>query len=162
MSDMIREEIYKHNQLCAEKLLDAISGQLRMDRSVLTTSNVVNITSFDIAEFSNVELRIGNKGDRDFTVVLELFKLFSNMLCSEHISDDKLWYIFHANFYFAEEDKVLSGDIVVRFDNQDFDEKDNAALNLAESEAKHASEYATDHAGHSRHLPNDSGQSLSC
>ena len=158
MSDMIKEEIYKHNQKCAESLLNSISTQLKMDQSVLTTSNVINITSFDITEFSNIELRIGNKGDRDFVIVLELFKLFSNMLCSEHISDDKLWYVFHVNFYSEEEDKVLSGDIVVRFDNQDFDKKDNAALNLAESEAKHASEYA----GHKRRLPSDSGQSLCC
>lgn len=152
MSDMIREELFRHNQLCAEKLLDAISEQLRMDQSVLTTSNVVNITSFDIAGFSNIELRIGNKGDRDFVVVLELFKLFSNMLCSELISDNKLWYIFRVNFYSAEEDRVLSGDIVVRFDNQDFDAKDNAALNLAESEAEHASEYATDCEGYARRV----------
>ena len=162
MSDMIREELFKHKQKYAERLLNAISEQLRMDQSVLTTSNVVNITSFDIAGFSNIELRIGNKGDRDFAVVLELFKLFSNMLCSELVSDDKLWYIFRVNFYSTEEDKVFSGDIVVRFDNQDFDTKDNAALNLAKSEAEHASEYAADRAGYNRRLPNDSGQSLSC
>ncbi|MEE3397872.1 MAG: hypothetical protein VZR64_00285 [Eubacterium sp.] len=152
MSDMIREGLYIHKQECAESLLGLVSDQLGIDQTVLTTSNVVNITSFDITGFNNIELRIGDRDDRDFAVVLELFKLFSNAICIEHISDGKLWYIFHVNFYYEEDDRVISGDIVVRFDNQNFYKKDNAALNLAESEAEHASEYATDCEGYTRHV----------
>jgi hypothetical protein len=154
MSDMIREGLFMHKQECAESLLGLVSDQLGIDQTVLAASNVVNITSFDIAGFNNIELRIGDRDDRDFTVVLELFKLFSNAICIEHISDGKLWYVFHTNFYYEEDDRVISGDIVVRFDNQNYEAKDNAALNLAESEANHASEYATDCAGYNKRLDN--------
>lgn len=158
MSDMIREGLFMHKQECAESLLGIVSDQLGIDHTVLATSNVVNITSFDIAWFSNIELRIGNRDDRDFAVVLELVRLFSNTICIEHISDGKLWYVFHVNFYYEEDDRVVSGDIVVRFDNQNYEAKNNAALNLAESEANHASEYAADCAGYNRRLDN----SVSC
>lgn len=150
MSDIIKEGLFMRKQECAENLLGLVSDQLGIDQTVLTTSNVINITSFDIAGFNNIELRIGDRGDRDFVVVLELFKLFSNTICIEHISDGKLWYVFHTNFYYEEDDRAISGDIVVRFDNQNYEAKDNAALNLTESEVEHASEYAADRAGYNK------------
>ena len=151
MNDMIREEIYKYDQAYIESLLDTVSDRLGIDRAVLTTSNIINIMSFDIDDFCGIELKIGDKGVRNFDAVMQLIRTFEKTICTKHISDDKLWYVFHTDFYSAEEDKVISGDIVVRFDNQDYEAKDNAALNLAESEARHASEYATDHAGHNRY-----------